>query len=164
MHHHRILIIGNSGSGKTTMARALAAQWGVPVLSLDAIAWAEGVQRRPQDDCTHDILKFINEHEQWIMEGCYASLAEAALPHCTELLFLNPGIEVCEANCRARPWEPDKFATPTEQDAMFANLIDWVRQYDTRQDEFGLKQHRAIYNGFAGAKREVKTLPELDVR
>jgi len=29
-----------------------------------------------------------------------------------------------------------------------------VRQYDTRDDEYGLARHRAIFDGFAGPKRE----------
>ncbi len=162
MPPRRLLIIGNSGSGKSTMARHLAAQWGLPVLPLDTVAWAEGAQRRPLADSRRDLLQFIHDHTGWIMEGCYGSLAETALPHCTELRFLNPGVEVCVANCRARPWEPEKFATPAEQDAMLETLIDWVQQYETRDDEFGLAHHLAIYDSFTGTKHEYTALPPVD--
>jgi adenylate kinase family enzyme len=44
----RILIYGNSGSGKTTMARAVAAELGLEHLDLDLIAWdAPGERRSP---------------------------------------------------------------------------------------------------------------------
>jgi hypothetical protein len=65
--------------------------------------------------------KFIQENEQWIIE--------AALPHCTELRFLNPGIEVCVTHCRRRPWEPEKFSRPEDQAAMLERLVQWVRDY-----------------------------------
>lgn len=150
----RIVIYGNSGSGKTTMANQLAAELRLPVLSLDAITWTQTAERKPLDESQNELLAFIAKHPGWIIEGCYGDLIEAALPHCDELRFLNPGVERCIAHCRARPWEQDKYPTREEQDQMLSRLIDWVREYDTREDEFGLKRHRAIFDGFAGMKRE----------
>lgn len=152
----RIVIYGNSGSGKTTMARAAAAELGLVHLDLDLIAWeSPGVRRAPAASVAmlHD---FFAEHPSWVVEGCYADLVEAALPFCTELRFLNPGVEACVANCRARPWEPEKYASREEQDERLAFLLDWVRQYDTRTDEYGLPRHRALFDGFAGTKREYR--------
>ena len=40
MRERRVVIYGNAGSGKTTMARRL----GLPLLSLDAIAWTDVMQ------------------------------------------------------------------------------------------------------------------------
>ena len=148
----RIVILGNAGSGKTTLARHLSQELNAPVLGLDGLAWTEGAERRPDHACERDLRAFIDNHDRWIVEGCYGNLVQAALPHCTQLRFLNPGVEVCLANCRKRPWEPDKFKTPAEQAAMLEPLLDWVRQYETRRDEYGLQRHRAIYDGFAGDK------------
>ena len=88
------------------------------------------------------------------MEGCYGDLVEAALPHYTELRFLNPGVETCVAHCLSRPWEPSKFPSADEQNAMLQTLVAWVREYETRNDEYGLKRHRQIYDQFSGSKRE----------
>ena len=44
---HRVLLFGNSGSGKTTMARALAKEHGLVHLDLDSIAWTSPGVRRP---------------------------------------------------------------------------------------------------------------------
>src|SRR5690606_25378359 len=104
--------------------------------------------------------RFAGAHEGWIVEGCYGDLVEAALPRCTELRFLNPGTPVCIANCRRRLWEPDKFATAAEQAAMVDSLIEWVSRYETREDEFGLRRHRAIFDRFGGAKREYRSMEE----
>ena len=32
-------------------------------------------------------------------------------------------------HCRARPWEPGKYATKADQDAKLPLLLDWVRAY-----------------------------------
>jgi adenylate kinase family enzyme len=45
---HRIIIYGNSGAGKTTLARELHRQYSLPILDLDSIAWEpEWGHRRP---------------------------------------------------------------------------------------------------------------------
>lgn len=150
----RAILLGNAGAGKSTMARTLIGNRAIPQLSLDEIAWNPGPQRKPQEESIALLLDFIDHNEQWVIEGCYADLVEVALPYCTELRFLNPGVETCIAHCRSRPWEPEKFPSPQEQQAMLKTLIEWVKQYDVRDDEYGLQRHRALYDRFAGKKRE----------
>lgn len=102
-----------------------------------------------------EIEAFVAQHRDWVIEGTYGDLIEIAVPHAEEIRFLNPGVEACVANCRSRPWEPEKYATQAEQDAMLEFLIDWVRQYDQRTDEYSLSRHRAIYDAFEGPKKMI---------
>lgn len=152
----RIVLLGNAGAGKSTLARALIGTRDIPRLSLDAIAWGEGTARRPLAESVAVLRDFVATHPRWVIEGCYGDLVEAALPHCGELRFLNPGVAVCVAHCRARPWEPAKHASPEQQAALLETLIAWVRDYETRDDEYGLRRHRRIFARFAGPKREYR--------
>lgn len=122
--------------------------------SLDELAFAEGTERRPLSDSISDALCFIQSNERWIIEGCYADIVAPVLAHAETLIFLNPGVDACVRHCRLRPWEPEKFESSGAQDEHLENLIDWVKQYETRTDEFGLQRHRALFNGFAGNKVE----------
>ncbi len=150
MGERRVVVYGNAGSGKTTMARSL----GLPRLSLDTIAWAEpGVRATPADSRAR-LKQFIAGHTEWVIEGCYGDLIEAAVPHCTELRFLNPGTEVCIANAHRRPWTPEYCASPEDQQRFLAPLIKFIREYETVASEYGLTRHRAIFAAFAGPKRE----------
>jgi adenylate kinase family enzyme len=153
MAAQRIVIFGNSGSGKSTMARLLEDDLGLPVLDLDTLTWEESAVRKPLTDSLRLLEEFMHASEGWIIEGCYGDLIEAAAKHCTELRFLNPGVEACIANCRSRPWEPHKYQTQAEQDEALAFLIDWVRQYESRKDEFGLQRHREVFERFTGPRR-----------
>jgi adenylate kinase family enzyme len=156
----KVILLGNAGAGKSTMARSLIASAGaeVPHLSLDEIAWGEFAQRLPLSESLERLRRFLTANDQWIIEGCYSDLVEAALPHCTELRFLNPGVDVCVAHCRKRPWEPEKFPSAEAQQNMLGQLLGWVEEYETREDEYGLRRHRKIFEGFAGAKREFTSI------
>lgn len=156
----KVILLGNAGAGKSTMARRLMHGRSIPRLSLDEIAWAEGTERRPLEESVQALLKFIDDNEHWIIEGCYSDLVEVALPFCDELRFLNPGVEVCVEHCLKRPWEPEKFPTEKEQEEMLANLVAWVREYETRNDEYGLQRHRLLFERFQGKKREYKRIDE----
>jgi len=156
----RILILGNSGSGKSTRAKALAERTGLPHLDLDTLVWEPGriAVPRPLAAVHADLEAFAAKEPGWIVEGCYGELIEALLPRCTELVFLNPGPEACLSHNRRRPWEPHKYATPEAQDAMFEGLQAWVAGYYARDDAWSLHTHRRIFDGFEGPKRE-ETVP-----
>lgn len=153
----RILILGNSGSGKTTMAQTLRADQGLAHLDLDTVAWAKPGERLPLNESIAEIEAFNHQHKSWVIEGSYAGLVNAALPYCTELRFLNPGIEACVAHCKQRPWEPQKYASPQEQDQRLPFLLEWVRAYESRDDEYGYAQHRSLFERFDGIKHEFAT-------
>ena len=149
-------MFGNSGAGKSTLAVHLAANHGLSHLDLDTLAWEPHPppRRRPIRDSAADLEAFMASQDSWVIEGCYSDLLEVTLPHCTRMIFLNPGVDACVANCRSRPWEPHKYETPEEQDANLAMLIAWVKEYETRDDVFSLRSHRQLFEGFGWEKIE----------
>ena len=156
----------NSGSGKSTYARALAAQESLPHLDLDAIVWEPGqiaVQRSPES-VEGSLRNFINLHPAWVIEGCYGELIRAASTHCTLLVFLNPGMDACLANNRRRPWEPHKYASLELQNTMLSQLQEWVAGYYQRKDPWSYRVHREMFDAFTGPKiehRELGAYPEM---
>ena len=153
----RVLLFGNSGAGKSTLARRLHQTEGLAHLDLDTLAWLDcsPPERRRVEDSQSDIDDFVRVNSAWVIEGCYADLLALAAPLATELIWLNPDTETCVGHALARPWEPHKYASKAAQDANLPMLIDWIRAYDTREDEFSRKTHAALFEGFSGAKREL---------
>ena len=153
---NKIVIFGNSGSGKSTHARKLVHEGGLSYLDLDTLAWQKDAptSRRPIADSLEDLAAFMAENDAWVIEGCYSSLLGAAIRQCSKVLFLNPGADQCVENCRARPWEPHKYDSPQEQDKNLEMLVAWVRSYESRTDEFSLQAHRQLYDTFDGVKIE----------
>jgi len=132
-------------------------------LELDEIVWEPGkiAVLRDQAAIQQDLQSFLDQHDAWVVEGCYGELVEKALVAGPELIFLNPGEEVCIANNRRRPWEPHKYNSPDEQDSMLENLLTWVRGYYQRDDAWSLVAHRQVFDRYSGPKREVLQLAEL---
>lgn len=163
MQTQRIVVIGNSGSGKSTLASALARREGLVHVDLDTVAWRDTMppSRLPLEDSLRRLDPLLDPSRGWVAEGCYADIAERLLPRCTRLVFLNPGIEACIANCQARPWEPHKYSSPAAQNRNLTMLLEWVRDYATRDDECSLLAHRRLFDSFAGAKIEHRELASL---
>lgn len=158
----RIVVFGNSGSGKSTLAKSLENLYQVPHLDLDVIAWETdrpGV-RAPYEKSLSKLMSFIQGNDSWVIEGCYSGLLKEAANHCTEMIFLNPGVEACVENCRSRPWEPHKYPSREAQDANLRMLLDWVREYETREDEFSLSEHRRLFDTHEGKKVEYRSNEE----
>lgn len=153
----RVLVMGNSGSGKSWRARELAQQHALAHLDLDTIYFVPGkvAVQRPMPEVLADLRGFIGAHAQWVVEGCYGDVIEAALPFCSELVFMNPGKDACLANNRRRPWEPHKYASQEAQDAMLPFLLDWVGKYYQRDDNCSYAFHQQVFDAFKGCKREI---------
>ena len=158
----RVLVFGNSGSGKTTYARALACKHALEHLDLDSIVWEPDqiAVERPPEAILASLGEFLAANPAWVIEGCYGELVEAASSQCTELVLLNPGLEACLSNNLRRPWEPDKYSSLEQQNAMLDDLQAWVEAYYTRSDLWSYQAHRRIFDAHSGAKVEYMSMPE----
>jgi hypothetical protein len=129
------------------------------MLDLDTVAWEPGkiaVARDPEA-AARDVQGFCGTNESWVVEGCYASLVRAALAYSPLLLFLEPGVEACLANCRSRPWEPHKYASQQMQDQHLEFLLAWVREYYSRAGELSLAAHQELFDEYRGPKHKLTT-------
>jgi adenylate kinase family enzyme len=64
----RVVVIGNSGGGKSVLARRLASQTGCPYVEIDAVLWRPGWQLASVETYDAEHARLIAE-EQWIIDG-----------------------------------------------------------------------------------------------
>ena len=148
-------MIGNSASGKSTLARGLEARHGLTHLDLDVVAWTEDTKRRPLAISQEELLEFRRTTESWVLEGCYADLAELTNAEDVTLLWLDTDLETCLAHADQRPFEPHKYASPADQAANLPMLRDWIRAYHTRDDEMSRSAHAALFERWSGPKQRL---------
>src|SRR5450755_2492300 len=78
----RILVMGSSGSGKSTFAQRLSAITGIPMVSLDALYWKPGWVA--SDDAEFDVRVTDAAHQpRWIIDGNYTSSGAGELRRST---------------------------------------------------------------------------------
>jgi adenylate kinase family enzyme len=64
----RAVVIGNSGGGKSTLARRLSSVWKCPHVEIDGLLWQPGWQLTPVEIYNAEHAHLIAE-ENWIIDG-----------------------------------------------------------------------------------------------
>jgi adenylate kinase family enzyme len=87
----RIVVIGTSGAGKTTLARRIAALLELPHIELDAINWQSGwrdLTRHNPDEFVRRVNEAI-EAKAWVVDGNYGPVRDIVWPRATHLVWLD---------------------------------------------------------------------------
>lgn len=66
----RVSVIGNTGSGKSTVGRALAAALGAPYIELDALHWGPGWSEASADELRARVAPLV-DGDTWVVDGMY---------------------------------------------------------------------------------------------
>ena len=85
----RISVVGNSGSGKTTVAAALAAALGVPHLELDSVFHQPGWVPLPEEEFRRRVAEFIAAG-RWVTDGNYSAVQDLIWARADTVVWLDP--------------------------------------------------------------------------
>ena len=115
----RIIIIGNSGSGKTYLAEQLATRLPTTVVHLDALYWEPGgfSKKRRKEIIAAEI-------KVWIVEGVFGELALQFAENAQHLIWLDMDWDYCKTNLLARGSESGKQLVPVKAEQHFRELLD----------------------------------------
>lgn len=108
----RIVIVGSSGAGKTTLAQRLGPILQIKVVHLDRLFWQrsswkekkQNWQGKPRDIRVAILQKVIQE-KQWIVEGTYFYSSKPALDMADTIIFLDMPLLLCLARIFKRHHE-----------------------------------------------------------
>lgn len=153
----KVLVFGNSGSGKSTYAKKLSLNENLVHLDLDTVAFKKDnpIQRRPLKESMSEIIPFIEQNENWVIEGCYGDLMKGLFEYANEVVFLNLPKAFCQNNAKNRQWEPHKYESKEAQDKNLPMLLNWISGYYERDDTFSFTCHNELYQSFSGKKQQI---------
>lgn len=93
----KILVIGNSGSGKSSLGKKLSNKHNLPLYGLDSIVWKENWTPTPKEERLR-LIKEITDKDKWIIEG----VSKNALKAADVVYFLNIPLYRCLINIISR--------------------------------------------------------------
>lgn len=87
----KILIFGIVASGKTTLAKKLSKQLGIPYFEGDCIAWGfPNEMRYKRSNAEQEkIIRKIDENDSWIIEGTYRESQNSVYDLADTIIFLD---------------------------------------------------------------------------
>lgn len=97
----KVIIIGCSGSGKSTFARKLAAKTYIPLYYLDMI-WHKPDKTTITTQEFDEQLALLLRKDAWILDGNYQRTLERRLQACDTVFFLDIPMSVCLESAKAR--------------------------------------------------------------
>ena len=119
----RILIIGSSGAGKTTLANRLGETLGVEVIHLDKLHWKPN-WTEPSKEEWQKITANALRGDSWIMDGNYGSTMEMRLAACNTVILLDLPHLLCVYRIIKR-WLVYRKATRPDMAADCDEQFDW---------------------------------------
>jgi adenylate kinase family enzyme len=84
----RVVVIGNSGAGKTTLARRLAEHLDVPYLELDGVFHQPNWTRLPPEEFRSRVAGFVAA-DGWVVDGNYGEIQDIVWPRADTVVWVD---------------------------------------------------------------------------
>lgn len=132
MRRSRLHVTGASGSGTTTLARALADHWAVPHADADDYFWVPSdppyTERRPEAERIALMHSVFVPREAWVLSGSMLGWGDEVVGRCDAvvLLVLDPEVRLRRLEQRERV---RRDGGPVDE-ARLAEFLAWAEGYD----------------------------------
>lgn len=135
----RIIIIGNGGTGKSTLGEKLGKILNLKVTHLDKLTFKPGWKRVDEDEFRKSLSELISERN-WIIEGwSYHSTLRMRLEASTIIIYLKYSIFICYWNAllrhikyfyRQNPYDPPGSPILKKTNKMVKAIWKVYREYE----------------------------------
>ena len=99
----RVVVVGTSCAGKTTLARELASILDCPHVELDALFW-EADWTEAADEVFRERTRTATVGDRWVLDGNYSRVADIVWPRATAIVWLNLGFATVFSRAVRRTW------------------------------------------------------------
>lgn len=91
----KIIIIGNGGTGKSTLGNKLSSELGIPVTHLDLLSWKDNFERVPEDVFTENLHEAMKNSDMIIEGWAYHSTMKERIDWADVIIYLKYPLEYC---------------------------------------------------------------------
>lgn len=85
---HRIVVVGTTGSGKTTLARQISERLGLPHVELDALFWRPNWTETPNDEFRAAVDR-ATSGDCWVVDGNYSRSRDIVWSRAETIVWLD---------------------------------------------------------------------------
>lgn len=135
----RVRILGNSASGKSTLARKIGDYYNIETINLDKYAFIPNSDfiKRDKGDMVSDLSQILVNTTNYVMDGNYISTTDSLMLFPTHIIYIDLPTEqnLYNLNCRyeqykgtSRPDVPGCIESEPEHE-----MIDWINTYEERR-------------------------------
>ena len=125
----KVLVLGCSGSGKSTFAKQLAERTGLPLFHLDNLWWKADRTHISREEFDQKLAEILTE-DQWILDGDYSRTYETRIRACDTIFFLDYPEEVCRNGITERVGTK-RTDIPWVESELDSELVELVKRYRT---------------------------------
>jgi adenylate kinase family enzyme len=151
MPGHRIVVVGTTGSGKTTLSRQLAERFGVPHIELDALHWEPHWTEAAPDVFRQRVTDALSARS-WVVDGNYSKTRDIVWSRADTLVWLDYPLSVCLYRLLKRTIR----RAATHELLWGTNCENWRQAFFSRDSLFlwALTSHRRRQRTFPAALRQ----------
>ena len=166
----KILVLGSSGSGKSTVTRKLGELLDVEAIHLDSYFWQPNWTATPPEEWD-EVLRNLLRRDRWVMDGNYPDSLDLRLAYVDAIVFLDLNRLVCLWRCVGRYLKHRGQNRPELAPGCYEK-IDWdflkwiwnyprnvkpkvlavLQDHSNEKQVFRLKNNREIANFLASRK------------
>lgn len=132
MRRARLHVMGASGAGTTTLARAVADPWAVPHADADDYFWVPSdppyVTKRPEAERVALMEQVFLPREAWVLSGSMLGWGDEVVARCAAVVFLT--LDPDERLRRIETRERVRRHGGAFDQTAWAAFLDWARGYD----------------------------------
>jgi hypothetical protein len=132
MRRSRLHITGASGSGTTTLARAVADAWAVPHGDADDYFWLPTdppyVHQRPEVERLALMDQVFLPREAWVVSGSMLGWGDSVVARCEAVVFLT--LDPAERLRRIEARENVRQSGGAVDEVALSAYLTWARGYD----------------------------------
>ncbi len=142
----RIVVVGSTGSGKTTLARQLAQWLDLPHVELDALHWEANWIEAP-DEVFRQRAAHAISGERWVVDGNYSAVRDIIWPRTDTIVWLDYSLGLILRQLARRTmrrvftreelWNGNRESLPNALSPNDKSLFVWaVKKYRQRKREY----------------------------
>ena len=132
----RVLVLGATASGTTTLARELANRWSVPHADTDDYFWVPTdppyTEKRPEADRLRLMQEMFLPRPAWVLSGSVMGWGEPLLDHVDVLVFctLDPDVRLERLRAREAVRYGDRIAAGGDLATVHEEFVTWAAGYE----------------------------------